>query len=109
MSIYGLNQVQLVLIPILAIALAVFGILYNRAYARADSDETIEGWTWLWVVGGCATILAAITLVFGIEVGLVSLLFFGCAGTPMALGEKARLDARARAARREIRGVIDEG
>lgn len=80
----------------LGVGLALFGVAYNDAYAKADAEDRNEGYQWAWLVGGCLANLVALGILFGPWVLLAGLWFFGCSGAFMAKGEWDRYTDRRR-------------
>ena len=76
--------------------LLAFGFWFDRYVTRAEAAGHDEGYTWLYVVIGCAvTVLATglIDLFFDWNAGLTSLLCFAASGTPMIFGAIRRHQA----------------
>lgn len=72
------------------IALAVFGVVYDRLYAAAEKSGTVEGYAWLWTAGGVLAVLVGVAVVAGLTAALVLAVLFAAYGAPMIRGEIVR-------------------
>lgn len=94
-------------IGIVAAGLFVFGLAFDRLYAWADARGDTEGYVWVFVAGGVFVTLVGLGIVFGEWVAIVALALFAASGTPMAIGEMWRFNARRQAGREAARREAD--
>lgn len=77
------------------------GIAYNRLVSWLEQEHPDQPYTASLVVGGVLFTLAGLTLLAGVEIGLLAFGCFAASGLPMVLGsmqrhlEQRRLERRA--------------
>ena len=86
-------------VPIL-LALAVFGVIYNRWVEKLEREGSDRGYMGFIVALGCAVTLAGAALIVGLEPVFWTLVCFAASGTPMILGSISR-HCRARKQKRQ--------
>ena len=86
-------------VPIL-LALAIFGVIYNRWVEALEKKGHDRGYMSLIVSAGCAVTLAGTAFIVGLKPVLWALVCFAASGIPMIVGSVGRY-CRARAQQRQ--------
>lgn len=88
-------------LPLVALALFLFGIVFNWLINELHRRGLNEGYVWLEVVVGVCVTLAAASFVIGLQSAFILFLLFAASGLFPALGDIYRY-IRARHAEREL-------
>lgn len=75
---------------LIAVALLLFGVLFNSLTAWLHRNGLKDGYTWLLVAAGVTVTLLAGGFLIGWQAVGILFVLFSCSGLPMALGDAWR-------------------